>query len=299
MHAHQRGFLRPGLAAHQGQVHGAIDMVLHADQPECTEFRFDLEIRDGFHGLFLGEPIADEIRDGADLEVMTPGEPQQIVPSCHGTVFAEDLHDHRRRFEACQPHQVAARLGMPGARQYTARLGPERKYVAGLLKVLWLRAGSDRRANRPRPVMGRDSRRDPLGRLDGQGEVGAAPPIGFADHQRQAKLLATLPSEGQADQPPAVARHEIDVGGAHPAGGHDQVALVFAGLVIQDDGHLAVAQVGDDFLDRVQTGDHGFLADGNCHEIQISSVDWGRLTPTTDQPPATVPGNARRCRLQY
>ena len=177
------------------------------------------------------------------------------------TVFVEDLHDHRRRFEARETHQVAARLGMPGARQHAARLGPERKHVAGLLQVLGHCVRRHRRPYGPRPVVGRNPRRDPFGRLNGQGEVGAAPPIGLADHQRQAQLFAALSGQRQADQTPAVTRHEIDIGGAHAAGGHDQVALVLAGFIIQDDDHPAGAQVGDDVLGRVQPGNRGFRVD--------------------------------------
>ena len=272
MYPHQRGRSGFGLAAHQRQVHRAIDVVLHANQPERTEFRVDPEIGDGLHRFFLGQPVADEIRDGADLEAVAPGEPKQIVASGHGAVLVEDLDDHRRRFESRQTHQVAARLGVPGARQYAARLRPERKHVAGLLQVLGFRVGCDCRPNRSRPVMGGDSRRDPFGRFNGQSEVRHVAPIGFADHQRQTQLLATFPGQRQTDQSAAVARHEIHVGGACPAGGHDQVALVLAGFIVHDDDHPAFAQVGDDFLGRVQAGDRCFPVDWNSHEIRISLV---------------------------
>ena len=113
------------------------------------------------------------------------------------------------------------------------------------------------------------------------------------------QLLAALPRQRQADQPPTVTRHEIDVGGARTACGHDQVALVFAGFVVQDDDHPAVAQVGDDFLGRVQPGDRGFAVDWNGHVISMSSVVRGAPAPISDRTPASVPGSGRLYRLQY
>ena len=75
--------------------------------------------------------------------------------------------------------------------------------------------------------------------------------VRLAHHQREPELPAAFLREREAYQSPPIARHEIHVLGADPLGGHDEVALVLAILVIHDDGHLALAQIREDLVDRV------------------------------------------------
>jgi hypothetical protein len=100
----------------------------------------------------------------------------------------------------------------------------------------------------------RNAGRDALGRLDRDREVGRVPLVGFADHQRQAKLPATVPRHRQADESAPVRRHVVDVFGAHLLGRHDQVAFVLATLIVDHDDHLAVRNVGNDVLDVTERG---------------------------------------------
>src|SRR5690606_33892229 len=86
-----------------------------------------------------------------------------------------------------------------------------------------------------------------LRRLDADGEVGAVARGVGLDHRRQAELAAALAAQRQADQPARVGDHEVDVRGTHAFGGHDQVALVLAVLVVDDHDHAAVA----DFLQQL------------------------------------------------
>jgi hypothetical protein len=72
----------------------------------------------------------------------------------HRAVVVQDLDDDRRRLEAGNAYEVAARLRVPGAREYAARLRHQRKDVARLAQVFGTRIGRDRRANRVRPVVG-------------------------------------------------------------------------------------------------------------------------------------------------
>ena len=61
----------------------------------------------------------------------------------------------------------------------------------------------------------------------------------------QLEALDLLLAEREADEPPPVRRHEVDGLGRHELGGHRQVALVLAILVVDEDDHLAGADVGD------------------------------------------------------
>jgi hypothetical protein len=68
------------------------------------------------------------------------------------------------------------------------------------------------------------------------------------------KRLYPLAGERQADQPAPVHGHEVDRLGGRLLGGDDQVALVLAVLVIDQDDHAAGGDVGDDFLGCGQRG---------------------------------------------
>ena len=85
-------------------------------------------------------------------------------------------------------------------------------------------------------------------------------------HHRQLEPLDLLLGEREADEAPAVGRHEVDGVGRDELGGHRQVALVLAILVVDEDDHLAGADVGDGAGDALgelwgrwceSTGSHG------------------------------------------
>ncbi len=90
--------------------------------------------------------------------------------------------------------------------------------------------------------------------------------VGVADHQRQAQLLAALARQREADQAAAVARHEVDVLGAHLGGGHDEVAFVLAVLVVHDHDHPALPQVLEDLVYGVQAWHCGA---SRCNEYAV------------------------------
>jgi hypothetical protein len=69
-----------------------------------------------------------------------------------------------------------------------------------------------------------------------------------AAHQLQAELVDPALGQSEADQAAAVLGHEVDrVGGRH-LGGDDQIALILAILVVDQDEHPAVAGLVDQFL---------------------------------------------------
>src|SRR3546814_18229808 len=66
----------------------------------------------------------------------------------------------------------------------------------------------------------------------------------------QPELGAALAGERQAHQPACMGDHEVDVGRLDQLGGHDQVALVLAVLVVDDHDHTPGAQFFEQFGDR-------------------------------------------------
>ena len=73
---------------------------------------------------------------------------------------------------------------------------------------------------------------------------------GVVHHRRQGKLLRAFAGDGGADVAGGVVEEEGDLLGGHGLGGHDEVALVLAVLVVDDDHHLATADGGDGVGDR-------------------------------------------------
>ena len=170
------------------------------------------------------------------------GERLEVRAARHRAVVVHDLEDHRRRLEARQPRQIAAGFGVAGARQHAAGLRHQRKDVAGLTQVSGARIGLD---GRDAPCARDRAREMPVvtpsaASIETVKLVRCSRSVSLTI-ERQPQLLAALARQREADQAAAVARHEIDVLGAHVVRGHDQVAFVLAILVVHDHDHAAGA----------------------------------------------------------
>ena len=177
---------------------------------------------------------------------------QQFGLTGHRPIIAHDLDDHGGRLEARESGEITPRLGVPGACQHAARLRHQRKDVPRLAQVLGSCTLGHRRAHGVRPVVGGDTGRHALGRLDGEREVGPVVAVGVAHHERQTQLPTALGGEREADQPAAEARHEIDVLGSHLGCGHQEVALVLAVFIVEDHDHATRSEIGEDVFDTIE-----------------------------------------------
>ena len=65
-------------------------------------------------------------------------------------------------------------------------------------------------------------------------------------HRRQLQALAALFGQREADQAAPEAGHEVDRLGRHVIGREDQVALVLAVFLVDEDDHAAGGEVGDE-----------------------------------------------------
>jgi hypothetical protein len=130
-----------------------------------------------------------------------------------------------------------------GARQHAAGLGDQREDMPGLAQVGRLRIRPHGRTHGVGAVVRGNAGGDAFRRFDADGEVGVELRGVVLDHRRQAELRATFARQRQADQAARMRDHEVDVGRLHQLGGHDQVALVLAVLVVDDDDHATVADL--------------------------------------------------------
>ena len=194
--------------------------------------------------------MANEVGDRPHFQAMLGGKHLQLRTPRHRAVLVEDLNQHACWLQTSQQCQIRGRFGMPCPRQHAARLCGQREDVAGLMQVFGLSIRRHRGADRMCAIVGGNTGGDALGRLDRHREVGAKGGRVVRHHRRQAQLRTALAGHRQADQAAPVARHEVDVLGPHLARGHDQVTLVLAVLVIDDDHHLAGADVVEQFGNR-------------------------------------------------
>jgi hypothetical protein len=205
------------------------------------------------HGLLGFQPVADQVRDAADLQAVLLREDLQFGATRHRAILVQDLDQHRRRLQPGQRGEVATGLGVAGAGEHAARLRGEREDVAGLGEILRLRIALHRHLDGARAVVRRDAGGDALGRLDRDGEVRVVRRGVVADHGPQAELARALLGEREAQQAARLAHHEVHVLRPHHLRGHHDVAFVLAVLVVEDHDHAAGADVVEDFGDGVET----------------------------------------------
>ena len=122
MHAHGDHLLFTDLAFDQRHMSEAVNGVAERHQTEIAIPGIQFIIGHLFNGFLIQGAILDQVGNGADLEIVLLGEHFQIFPTGHGAIFIHDFTDHPGRFTAGQLGQIAGRLGVTRAAQYTARL---------------------------------------------------------------------------------------------------------------------------------------------------------------------------------
>ena len=156
----------------------------------------------------------------------------------------------------------------------------QREDVAGLDEVVRCRRRVDRDVNGVRAVGGRDAGRHALAGLDRIRECSAEVRLVPLRHLREAELLAALSAQAEADQAACVRRHEVDGVRGPELRGDDDVPLVLALGIVDDDDHLPVPDVLDRLLDPRERCDgraHGSLA-ANRRSTTLPSTSASRLT---------------------
>ena len=93
--------------------------------------------------------------------------------------------------------------------------------------------------------MRRDAGRDAAARFNRDGERGAERRRVVLHHIWNLQFVEPRTRQGHADQTAGFLAHEVDRGRRDFLGRHDDVAFVLAVLVIENDDHLAVANVRD------------------------------------------------------
>ena len=103
-------------------MHGFVHVILITTEPKCAVDGIDRRIVDLLDRAFILQPVADQIRDRANYQAMSPGKVLEIRAARHGAVIIQYLNDDSRRCVARQARHVTTRLCVPRPRQHAARL---------------------------------------------------------------------------------------------------------------------------------------------------------------------------------
>ena len=129
--------------------------------------------------------------------------------------------------------------------QHAALASTQREDVSAVAQIRCGGIGINRDANGCRAILRADTRGDTEARRRVDADrVGRAIRvlIGFG-HRREAKLIDSLTSHCEADQAARPLDHEVDHLGRHELGAADQIAFVFAVLIVGNDDELAGVNV--------------------------------------------------------
>ncbi len=241
------------VAAHQRDLLGPVDQVAVAERLERAEVGGKPRLGDSLHLTLVVAPVADQVSDRHQSQVVLVGELPQLGPALHRAVVVDQLGDRPGRGQPGQPRQIHRRLGVPRADQDAAVAVPQGEDVAGLHDLERLGRRVDQDADRVGPVGRRDPGRDTVARVDRDGVRRPHALAVVRRHERDAQPVESLPLHRNTDDAAGVADRERQQLGGGLARGEDQVAFVLPVLVVHHRDSLAGTDVVDGPFDRVQS----------------------------------------------
>ena len=200
----------------------------------------------------LSQTVGDEVFDGDDLQAMLTGKHLQLGHAGHGAVVVHDFHQRAGGVQSGQLAQVDGGLGVATAAQHAVVLGIEGVDVSRSAEGLRRAGGVGEGAYGGGAVVGADARGAAFELVDGDGE-GCAQHAGVVAHlARQVEFLAAADGDGCAEHATGILQHEVHHLGGNLLGGADEVALVLAVLVVDNNDEAPLAEVGDGVGDGAQ-----------------------------------------------
>ena len=193
------------------------------------------------------QPVLNQLGDREDAEPVLLREHLEVRHAGHRSILVHDLADDARGHEPREPREIDRAFGLPGAHEDAAVSRAQREHVAGGDEVLGLHVRIARDARRVGAIGRADPGRHAVARFDAdrerRAERRAAAPGSL--HHREAELVDLRFGERDADEAAPVHGHEVDGLGRDVLGRHREIAFVLAILVVDEDHHLAGADVGE------------------------------------------------------
>src|ERR1039457_81615 len=281
VHAYEDGLVLAPLSRHERHVLLVRDVGPIGDDADQAVARRQRGGGDALHEALRAHPVADDVSHRDDRDAVLLREDEEVRDAGHRPVLVHDLADDGGGREAGDAREIDGCLRLARPLQDAALPRPQRERVAGPQQVLRLRLRVDERLHRHRYVGRRDAGRGLAARLDGHGEGRSVVGRVLLDHRVQIQLVAALLRQRDADEPAALAGHEVDRGRRDVLGREADGAFVLAILVVDDD-HEAALLVGS-----------RSLGDGNeSHAVRPFGIPRRR----GGRQASIVPGGARSAR---
>ena len=256
MDAHEYGLVVGPRALDECHVLEAVALLAEGDVAEVAVGRGQVHLGCCLHELRPGggvagagrlvlEAVGYEVAYGDDAYAVALCHLAQLGHSGHGAVGVEYLYECCCGLQPGQACEVCAGLGVAGAAQHAPVLGVEGVDVARAAEVGGLGRGVGQVAYGGGAVGGADAGGAALELIDGDGEWRAEHGGVVLHLVGQLQLHGAADGDGCAQDAAPLAEHEVDLLGGDHLGGGDEVALILAVLVIDDDDELALAEVLD------------------------------------------------------
>ena len=153
-----------------------------------------------------------------------------------------------------------------------------------------------------RALLGRNARRQPVARVDRDGEGGAEGSVVDRDHRGEIEPPRVLAGQRNADDAAAIADDEGHLFGGAQRSGDDQVALVLAIVVVGDGDDLAASEgldgVGDgiEHVESIGRGERGARKSFGVTAPDVSATIRSAVSrdshdPCSRQISVTAPGD--------
>ncbi len=224
-----------------------------------AERRFERKLAFLFDQRFLALTIGDEISHRHLLHAMGLRKGRNLRAAHDGAVIIHQFADNADERQACQLAEIDCRFRMAGAHQHAAFAGYQRKDMAGSGEIRSACVWVGEVANRHIAVAGGNACGRAVFEVYGNGKGGGVGAIVFRDHGVEIEAFCLFPWHGRADDAGGVAHDKGHFFRRAVHRGNDQIAFVFAVVIIHDNNDLTGLEGPDSFNDTLLIICHGGL----------------------------------------
>ena len=282
VHPGQHRLVAADVAVHERDVLAAVDRDPVAVGGEVAVASGQARLRDPLDVALVPTAVAHEVLDRDHREPVLVGELPQLGAPLHRAVVVDHLHEDAGRGQSGQHGEVDGRLGVPAAHEHATLAVAQGEDVPGPGQLPRLRGRVGEGARRVGAVRGADAGADAVAGVHGDRVGRAQLVLVVRGHQRDLEPLQHVAGHRHADHAAGVADREGHQLRRRLRGGEDDVALVLAVLVVDDDHGPAGRDVGDGALDRVEPDPAvGGAGGSGAHAATTSSVFSVPLVSTT------------------
>ena len=224
-----------------------------------TVFCRQISVGDAFDDFFTLTTVLNQFlhRDNLQLELVRHFYQRVAFGAIPSVV--QDFGEETGGEEPRESAEIDGRFRMTRAAQNAALFGFKGEDMAGTRKIGRLRLRIGERTDRHRFFRRRDSRFC-VDMIDGDGERRAKTRGVMLNHLRQFESPTCFREQRNARLTATVPQHKIDVFRRNFFRGADEVALVFAVFVVDDDDDFALFERVDRFFDRIELVFHNDIS---------------------------------------